>query len=206
MKAKISDIEIAKKAGVKTYEYVSVTQKSGEDYSSMNTKNCPLSYNSYDISHFKYREKYMLGVQFCDKYGYWSDAIEIGQKNMDQSPENDVEQKKIVDSYFYTILRKNQDIIPEDAVAVRPVIIFPEGSERKILAQGVINPTIFDVIDKNNIYSSEFYRPIVELSEGEKLCLQPLLNDSDWPLTDAEKLKSPIHQYCKTEATEMALM
>lgn len=197
MKAKISDIEIAKKAGVKTYEYVSVTQKSGEDYSSMNTKNCPLSYNSYDISHFKYREKYMLGVQFCDKYGYWSDAIEIGQKNMDQSPENDVEQKKIVDSYFYTILRKNQDIIPEDAVAVRPVIIFPEGSERKILAQGVINPTIFDVIDKNNIYSSEFYRPIVELSEGEKLCLQPLLNDSDWPLTDAEKLKSPIHQYCK---------
>lgn len=197
MSDKLDKVSTTKTLGTKTYEYINV-KNDGSASSSMNTKKCPLSSNSYSISHFKYRERYMLGVQFCDKYGYWSDAIQIGQKEMDLTPDIYSDDKTIIDAYFYTILKKNEDNIPKDAVAVRPVIIFPEGSERKVLAQGVINPTIFDCLNPNDIYSSEFYRPIIELGEGKHLCIQPLMNDSSWPLSAADKLKDPVHQYCES--------
>lgn len=62
-----------------------------------------------------------------------------------------------------TIISTIQELENKGYIAVRPIVVIPKPEEREILAQGIVNPTVFNVEDrlKNQPYAqaSWFFRP-----------------------------------------------
>lgn len=126
---------------------------------------------SGDIRTFKRGEWYHLGVQLQDKYGNWSDVIYIGCAYNDKCPElvfsggnayYRLPYCKSVDNVSAIIGQINLDDI-DDFVAIRPVVSFPTSSERNVVCQGILNPTVFNLQQRidNTCFAqaSWFFRP-----------------------------------------------
>lgn len=128
--------------------------------------------NVSPITHYKYLETYRLGFQLQDKYGNWSNPVWIGDYQMEASPEIGSDEQSIALPYFtcelsLEVLSIIFDATEEDIAArftnVRPLVVFPNVNERSVLAQGVVNPTVYNLKDRkeNAPYSqaSWFFRP-----------------------------------------------
>ena len=148
-----------------------------------------LKLGSQNIKGFKYLDTYRFGVQFKDKYGNWSDPIFIKDFQITLPPEivnakNTSEYKTFYGEYFdkngYYVnkvgVELNQELFNSEEVKnvintlinngytqIRPVVVFPTIEDRECVAQGVVNPTVFNIEDRLNhapdIQASWFFRP-----------------------------------------------
>ena len=118
---------------------------------------------SYNTSTFKSGDWYRLGVQVQWKDGNWSDPIFV----KDFTISNHSDQK---DFYLQLpTIRKEirtsvvKKLIEEGYKKVRGVVVFPDYSDRKVFAQGMLCPTVFNAKSRMNnspyAQSSWFLRP-----------------------------------------------
>jgi hypothetical protein len=131
--------------------------------------NNQLKYSYDQISCFKYLEWYRFGVQFQDVYGSWSDVVWLGDhQHLDKptltSPLNTSTLTTFVSSPTFSIDTGSISSLQGSGwVKMRPVVVYPKESERSIVAQGIVCPTVYNVEDRatNSPFaqSSWFARP-----------------------------------------------
>lgn len=132
-----------------------------------------LDTESAGVKGFKYGDKYMLGIQFQDIYGNWSQPYRIGVYEQDKYPmlyNNGELGKPIFKCSCREIYDLLQDEEVENYVRIRPVVSFPSVVERNILCQGIVNPTVFNLSERanGNIFAqaSWFFRPYFVNADG----------------------------------------
>lgn len=112
------------------------------------------------------REHYRLGLQAMDASGIWSSVIYIKDYTVDVNIVDGISANIPSITWsgtaFNTYMKKLQSL---GYVAVRPVIVFPKLEQRKVIVQGVCNPTVFRVrnrVDKESLWSqsSWIFRPM----------------------------------------------
>lgn len=127
--------------------------------------------STYDsrIKTFKYNEHYRIALQFQSANGLWTEPIELGNPFIvDKHPEKSYNTGiKVVHGQ---ITLTANEVLSEDFVAVRPLVIYPNGSQRRVLAQGVVSPTVFNIQQRanNSAYavSSWFFRPNSNIADN----------------------------------------
>ena len=123
-----------------------------------------------EIAGFKYREVYRFAVQFQTTKGEWTNPIYIGDKYCDLPPklENGTyqiaqAQYKMNSNAVAALTQWNSDNTHDGFLNVRLLVAEVTNLDRRILAQGVINPTMFNYYDRlqNKPYSinSWMFRP-----------------------------------------------
>lgn len=138
-----------------------------------------LQYSSNDIKTFKYLEYYRFGIQAQHYSGKWSEPIFI----------NDVKNTTSIESTFYepeyskhvvaeatiadNIASQNtliKDLVTKGYIRIRPVVVYPSLEDREVICQGVLNPTVYNVADRNSnapfAQSSWFIRPNIPFDAG----------------------------------------
>ena len=106
------------------------------------THNSQLSYNSYQIGHFKNRETYILGYQLMDETGAWSEPVFLESKKMTNAPKETGDGVKL--PYFYSMITKNTNYSGSiNYKAARPVVAYLSDARKRCLYQGYMTPTIF---------------------------------------------------------------
>lgn len=118
---------------------------------------------------FKSGETYRFGIQFQDNKGNWSDVKYLGDyiNNTKPTASSNVENFGV----FRYILPANTafKLIREGYVKSRLVCCFPDNSDRTILAQGVLCPTVYNEkyreVNSPDYMSSWFFRPYKNSSE-----------------------------------------
>ena len=139
-----------------------------------------LNQSKRKITTFKGGEYYRLGLQFQTPTGEWTDPIYVGdyQNTLYPCPGNEDNSKT------YLVVAKGmfnfRDIFfdmgngdPKYRIQsfvhkfkkVRPVIVYPGISDRSVICQGVLNPTVFNALDRksNSPYAqaSWYFRPFM---------------------------------------------
>lgn len=114
---------------------------------------------------FKSREWYRFGVQFQYKTGEWSEVFFIKDAQVNINPNitkgSNIKTQGInaqaVINYDFT------DIYNKGFIKARGVVVFPEGNDREVVAQGVLNPTLYNIQDRYDsnpdVISSWIFRP-----------------------------------------------
>lgn len=98
--------------------------------------------NSFEIGHFKSSEGYALGYQVMDKYGRWGQPKLI--RNGDSLlHEMTVKPQCLGNAAFLPYFEAEVNIDSESAVSVRPVIAYLDNSQKPVLYQGVVTPSIY---------------------------------------------------------------
>ena len=129
-----------------------------------------LDKSSWDVTTYKYLEYYRFGIQLMDSYGTWSVPIWIGDFQNLKHPTNEHfynNDNATYLPYFKATLTGTaitEFINQYKAVAVRPVVVFPQINDRICKAQGVLNPTVFnwEGRESGNVYAqaSWCFRPM----------------------------------------------
>ena len=116
-------------------------------------------------SYYRAGEHYRVGIQFQHKSGKWSEPIYITDYTIgiNQRPLVSDDQFS-VPSISYSIDKNTYSILDSLGFKkMRGLVVFPEEHERKVIAQGILCPTIYNPEDRdnNNPYSqsSWFLRP-----------------------------------------------
>lgn len=134
-----------------------------------------------DVTTFKSRQYYRLGLQFMHKTGAWSEAVYLddyqagvntvaGQENVVNKCEPSTisgSTKSFMYKMFASLNLGNFDInkvlVDNGYVAARPIIVYPEIQDKYIYCQGVLNPTVANVRSREGnapfAQSSWFFRP-----------------------------------------------
>lgn len=126
-----------------------------------------LKHNSRQITTFKGGENYRFGFQLQKATGEWLDPIWLDDVENPLYPKCEVENPIIKLPYAETSIDLS-DISNIDYSLykrIRPVIVYPTIEDRKVLCQGVLNPTVFNAMDRieNAPYAqaSWYFRPYV---------------------------------------------
>lgn len=129
-----------------------------------------LIHNSQEIKTFKFGEHYKFGIQLQDKYGNWSQPIGITTKtnNLPPTAEDQNFQNYLIakacSTKIVSEIVSSLGIDTSDYIRIRPIVSFPKSSERKALCQGIVNPTVFNLGQRENktcyAQASWFFRPI----------------------------------------------
>lgn len=117
-------------------------------------------------SYFRAGEHYRLGIQFQYKNGKWSEPIHIEDKIQTVTKRPGILED---DTIYLPSFRYNLDSTIKSQISdlgfkkMRGIVVLPESYERKIIAQGMLCPTVYNPEDResNNPYSqsSWFLRP-----------------------------------------------
>lgn len=121
-----------------------------------------------DISTFKGGDTYRFGFQLQKKTGEWSEPVWIGDKRNDKYPQFD-------GNHSVQLVYAQAELDFSDCNfdfsayrSIRPVIVYPNMADREVLCQGVLNPTVFNSLDRvdNSPFAqaSWYFRPI--MNEG----------------------------------------
>ena len=122
-----------------------------------------------DYSYFKSGEHYRLGVQLQYKNGKWSEPIFINDYTIPLGTNPIIDSKQMsLPSPSFTLTEEVKSAIKERGFKkIRGLVVFPEGHERKVLAQGILCPTVYNEEDRENnkpyAQSSWFTRPNIPL-------------------------------------------
>jgi len=103
-----------------------------------------LKYSSWDVSTFKANEKYRYGYQIMDKYGHWSDPVEIENTAPTSSVKPTANNSTISKVEKRLVVTSTESGFTSTDYRIRPVIIFPKASESKYKCQGIVYPTVFN--------------------------------------------------------------
>lgn len=112
---------------------------------------------------FKTGNTYRLGVQFQYKTGEWSEPVYIGDKEEELRPHFNA--TSVYTSGFSVQLSDEivNGLLNNEYHKARPVVVLPKINERKVVAQGLLCPTIFNVgtrsLNAPFAQSSWFIRP-----------------------------------------------
>ena len=113
-----------------------------------------LNYTSAEITTFKSREKYRFALKFRFKDGSETDAIWIGDKINDKNQRVDAENESIDRVVAKcTFPERLQDYLSDNAEIISTVqLLVAEAtySDRLVLAQGIVHPTMFNVWERYN--------------------------------------------------------
>ena len=131
--------------------------------------------SSKNITVFKTGETYRLGYQLQHKSGVWTDVYWITDTIIQDTKPTSTSTGTV---FKNRILQLNGSISQEITslqragyIAVRPMIVYPKMSDRTVLCQGMICPTVFNLKDRfdNTMYAqaSWFARPIPYLSGSD---------------------------------------
>lgn len=128
-----------------------------------------LDNSSRNIKIFKHNETYRLGLQFQHETGKWSSPVWVGDATNNIKPKGlyDTEDTILVSTGKPLLKLSNQNLISallhNGYKAVRPLVVYPTDNDRSCICQGVINPTVFNIgdRDKGTTYSqaSWYFRP-----------------------------------------------
>ena len=155
-----------------TSAYLKVTFKQKSESYITDIQDFSLNQNCSHVLTFKGGETYRFGLIFQYRTGQWSEVYWLGDMTNPVYP---------VASDTNVLLSMAQVKIPESVslkiaqagfIKVRPVCVFPDLNNRTVVAQGVINPTVFDIKTRMDnapfARSSWFFRPnpAVEQSSG----------------------------------------
>ena len=155
-----------------------------------------LDKNSQEIKIFKSGERYRFGLQFQHKTGKWSEPFFIQDYTITKYPGTS-------DNYITTIMPETtlteeivNNAINNGYVRVRPMVVYPNVVERKVICQGVVCPTVFNVRDRYlNVpfaQSSWFVRPF-SINEYDKVYSElPKETTNDYE--EANNLKRPFEE------------
>lgn len=117
-----------------------------------------LNKSSKQITHFKGGETYRIGVQFLDNYGNFSQPIYLGDFKNELYPYQE--------GNLYYLPRVEATVYKPTSIKsyyARLVMAVPTNNDRSIIAQGIVVPTVFNVLDRYNDspygQSSWFTRP-----------------------------------------------
>ena len=133
-------------------------------------------YNQEELTTFKGNENYRFGFQLQKVTGEWSEPIWIGDATNTLYPnhsENNVNNVSLVtasaDINISPFDGSGDYAIPNFSDVykkIRPVIVFPTIGDRKVLCQGVLNPTVFNVQDRKTnspfAQASWYFRPYMK--------------------------------------------
>lgn len=131
----------------------------------------PLNDNSEYYARFKSGEYYRLGIQFQHKTGKWSEPIFV--RDILTPEKGSYRPSVIIKNNKYNINQwaikykldktNNKKLLDLGYLKVRPVVVFPELKDRRVIAQGIVCPTVFKSgLRKENApysQSSWFLRP-----------------------------------------------
>jgi hypothetical protein len=129
-----------------------------------------LDKNSSEIKTFKYLEYYRFGIQAQHKTGRWSEVLWLGDYQNDKAPKSDFYNNSDIQLASANCVFNNNFLNPilssfvnEGYIKLRPVIVYPQESDRECICQGVLCPTVYNVGDRlDNVpyaQSSWFTRP-----------------------------------------------
>lgn len=120
--------------------------------------------NLIDTSTFMANDTYRLGVQFQYKNGKWTEPLFLEDytfPNYHSSTYSD-------QLYLYNIqctLNNLQYLVNAGYKKARPLIVYPSTYDRKVLAQGILNPTVYSIKDRVNgtpfSQASWYFRPMM---------------------------------------------
>lgn len=118
-----------------------------------------------DITFLKYNENYPIIIQWLNS---WGKPIGYSGKTVFEAREKN----KVVNDAIHASTYGVTFQVPSDSniKAARILIHYPEGNERRVLTQGILNPTVFNLRDRliNSPYvqASWFFRPETKLGKG----------------------------------------
>lgn len=120
-----------------------------------------LNKSSYDVTTFKVGQTYRFGIQFQDYKGVWSEVIYLGDLEINRNiiPEGTVENVYMVPVPTISFDAAGQRLLHNfklnGYIKARPVVVFPEEFERKVICQGLVQPALMRFNDiKNNIQNA----------------------------------------------------
>ena len=128
-----------------------------------------LDKNNEQITYYRRNEVYRLGLQAQHYTGKWSDVVFIEDHTVQRAIANSGSSMSLTNLYA-TVQRSTTNgakiingLVEKGYVKVRPVVVFPDASNRNIICEGVLCPTVFNVEDRysNGPYAqaSWFFRP-----------------------------------------------
>ena len=99
--------------------------------------------NNNQITHYKTGNTYRFGLQFQHTTGVWSQPVFIGDFEI---PASQIKEGNIKFQLPYTKIHKNitEQLLTQDFVSVRPIVVFPEEFQRAIICQGILCPTLYN--------------------------------------------------------------
>ena len=130
--------------GIYSSEYLDIVLSDG----AFNNKEEYLSskHSSRIISGLKYGEIYRVGIQFQSKDSKWTMPIWVGDvKNYIRPLGGD---SIFLPKIQYVITSTLQELLRPYYVNYRLLIVEPTYSDRSILAQGIVSPTVFNIKDR----------------------------------------------------------
>lgn len=157
-----------------------------------------LGESSQSIKIFKSGERYRFGLQFQHKTGKWSEPFFIKDYTITSTPSPGSNDTEVFVNSPNTILSKEiVDIIKANGyINVRPLVVYPSITERKVICQGVVCPTVYNIRDRYNnapfAQSSWFVRPF-SIDEYDKVYSElPKETTNDYE--EANNLKRPFEE------------
>ena len=142
-----------------------ILQSASEKKNQVTTEKFQLDFSSEEITIFKDLNTYRLGVQFQFKDGSFSQPYFIKDITKDRIDYTEQEIRSIFTSSLNLTLgiESANKSVYDAIIGVRPLIVYPNDSQKKALYQGVLNPTVFNAKDRNEnapfTQPSWFFRP-----------------------------------------------
>ena len=134
-----------------------------------------LKWNNREITSFKGGDTYRLGFQLQKNNGEWLDPVFMDDVRNIYYPktlyDNSTQRQYIQLPYA----KANIDLSEIDTdittyKSIRPVVIYPTIADREVLCQGVLNPTLFNSLDRIDkqpfAQASWYFRPYTGKLEG----------------------------------------
>ena len=116
-----------------------------------------------NISSFKYGEWYRIGISVQDDMGIWSDPIYIQDITIDKKPFSNGNTLYLPNIKIVLPKDITKTLYDNNFRRVKGVVVFPSLTDKKVLAQGILCPTVFNIKhrQKNAPFSqaSWFLRP-----------------------------------------------
>ena len=125
--------------------------------------------SSKNVTTFKGGDTYRFGFQLQKANGEWTEPIFLKDKLNTVYPSTAVNQDPNLVSATATI-NINNNGIKTKYKKIRPLIVHPTISDRNVLCQGVLNPTVFNAQDRKDnspwAQASWFFRPFMQTGTG----------------------------------------
>lgn len=126
-----------------------------------------LNNTSKEISTFKQGETYRFGIQLQDKRGKWSEVIYVGDYEIPYSIATENNTIKLPKPYIEINDSLKKKLNEFGYIKIRGNVVYPNNSDRTIVAQGIVCPTVFNLNNRvtGNTFaqSSWFARPFAPI-------------------------------------------
>lgn len=125
-------------------------------------------HNGYQ-AYFKAHEYYKCGIQFQYATGEWSEPYYIGRRELNNAYPWVANIIGAASVYFSPVIL--EELRNLGVKNIRTCVSFPKLAERRVLCQGVLNPTVYNVGDRMNnrafSLSSWFFRPAISIEPSQ---------------------------------------